>query len=173
MTEAEQLIAPAAAPEPADALEAALAKELGEDPKSDFVPSVFDYFETDLAIEEEGKWFNDIRKGMNFKMRRLSSKASMAVRDRAITMQRKKSRNGQLTPEDHLKITRLQMAYGVIIDWSGKAMRDREDKPIPFSPQAAHHLLTQMPHLFEELARLAFDLDSFRAGQLTELEGNS
>lgn len=144
-------------------------------PDKDFVPSVFDYFDTDKTAEEQGKWFHDIRLGMNFKMRRLSSKAAQEIYQKAQLRYSRRARNwkGEFSADDNYKIMLETMAYGVITDWSGKAMRGRDDKPIPFTADAAFQLLSKVPHLFEELLHIASKLDSFRVEDQKALEGNS
>lgn len=135
--------------------------------------SVFDIYDTDRAAEENGKWFNNLRPGINMCLRRATSRTAMKVRQRIITKYRKFSRNGEFPAAIQEKIQIEIMAEGIITDWSGAAMRMPDGSPLPYSKQNAVLLLTKAPALRDELTAVATDMDNYRREQAEDALGNS
>ena len=126
--------------------------------------SIFDVCETDTKAEEEGRWFRDIfNDGTNIdvKLRRLSSKASLAARRVLDKTHRKHVKKDGTYPDDiAMKVLILQMAEGVIVDWDG--INDNDKKPIACMPATAEMLLTRLTKFRETIVMLASQLDNFR-----------
>lgn len=125
--------------------------------------SIFDLVETDTNAEEDGRWFTDIfgdGSNVDVKLRSLTSKTSMKVRRNLDKGYRKHMKGGAYSDDIATKILVEQLAYGVIVDWRG--ILDRDKKPIPFTPEGASALLTQLRRFMEILTQMAGTLDNFR-----------
>ena len=136
--------------------------------------SIFDIAETDLAAEENGRWFNDIfdnETNVNVKLRRLSSKASMLVRRRLDKKYRHKmDAKGEYDDDFGLEVVTEQIANGVIVDWSGLVDNDGQD--IPFSPATAHKLLRMLPSFRDAVVVLCNNMENYRKNRKDEAVKN-
>lgn len=153
----------------ADGATAPPAPEVDEDE----VPSIFEYYTTDVESEENGKWFEELQPGFSIKLRRVTSKAYLQARRRILKHNRKFARNGLFSPEQQERMLIEAMAEGLIADWRGPAMRDLEGNALPYSKEAAVMLLTKMPALRQEVIVICGTIDNFRVEAREALEGNS
>ena len=83
--------------------------------------SIFDICETDTTAEENGRWFKDLFEdgtGINVKLRRMTSTASMNARRRLDKQNRgKMNKKGEYDSETGMRVLIEQVAEGVIADW--------------------------------------------------------
>lgn len=125
--------------------------------------SIYDAFQTDMDAEQEGKWFYDIlgdESGIDVKLRRFTSKASIKARQRITTLYRKFAKKNKFSDEMQDKIITEQMAEAIVVDWKG--VLDSDGTEIPYSKDAALLLLTKLPNLRIALMQMAIDMDNFR-----------
>lgn len=142
------------------------------DKTADLPVSIFDVFETDTNAEEDGRWFDGFGSGgISVKLRRLSSKKAMAVRQRLNRRYRSSAKNGVLPAEIQDKIILSTLAEGCFVDWKGIYARD--GKPIEFSPEAAYELLSKLPNFRNAVYTVCDQLDFWRTEEQTEVVGNS
>jgi hypothetical protein len=138
----------------------------------DVIPaeSIYDMFETDPELEENGKWFQ-IKGEAHIKLRRATSKISVAVSER---IQRAwTSANGTKEPSDvdaEVMLCR-QLADGMIVDWEG--IRDRDGVEIPFSSQAAYSLIRAIAQVRTSIAGIVVNMEEFKNRELWDIEKNS
>lgn len=135
--------------------------------------SIFDICETDTTAEEEGRWFNDIfddETGIDVKLRRLTSKKSLAVRRRLEKQYRSKAVKGKFPEEVAIQITVEQVAEAVIVGWKG--IVDRDGSVIPFSKENALRLMQALPAFRDLIIMKANALDNFRIEDRAEAEKN-
>jgi hypothetical protein len=134
--------------------------------------SIFDVFETDISAEEEGRWFDGFgAEGIRIKLRRLSSRKAMAVRQRLARRYRSSAKNGVLPQDIQDTILRTTVAEGCFVDWEG--INDRSGKPIKFSPEAALELMTKLPNFAKAVTHVCDQLEFWRAEEQAAVEGNS
>lgn len=125
--------------------------------------SIFDLAETDASAEEDGRWFKDVygdETNIDFKLRRMTSKASMKARRNLEKGYRKHLKNGVYPDDIAIDILTEHLAKGVVVDWKG--LFDREGNAIEYSPEAALALLKKLPTLRDMIAVMAQNLDNFR-----------
>lgn len=136
--------------------------------------SIFDICETDTVAEENGRWFNDVfedTSGIDVKLRRMTSKASMEARRRLDKQYRgKMNKKGEYDMDFGMKVLVEQMAEGVIVDWRG--IYDRDGKEIKFSKEKAIELMTKLPTFRDTILINAQELDNFRIEEREDAEKN-
>jgi hypothetical protein len=100
-------------------------------------------FRADEDAEENGKW-TTIAEGVEFKIRRLRSKAVSKARDKIYGPferamgPRKKDLPESVEQECTIKL----LATAVVVDWRGDGMVDDSGAPIPFSVDNATEILS-------------------------------
>lgn len=137
--------------------------------------SVFDVFETDSSAEESGRWFDLFgdRGDGEIRLRGFTSKASMNTRKRLeAVFRRQQSADGSYSTEVMNVIICQQLADAIIVDWRGKAWREKDGTPLPFSKENALRLVTLSTYLRNRVAALAGDMDSFRYAAQEEITKN-
>lgn len=136
--------------------------------------SIFEMFETDLAAEENGRWM-DIAPNVSFKLRRFGAVKSVQARDRAEKIVRKNSgrREGELTAAQNLEISTVQLAKGILVDWSGTGLRENDGTPIAFSEEAAYLVCKRLPHVTIAALALSLDMENYRIEETKETVKNS
>ena len=58
------------------------------------------------------------------------------------------------------------------VTWRGEAMVDSAGAPLPFSPEAADQLLSDLPELRDEIIGASIQLDTFRKEDDETTKGN-
>lgn len=154
-----------------DKLDTAEVAVVPED-EEDFVPSIFDQYETDQDAEENGKWFRDVRPGISLKLRRATSRKAMEARRRVIQRYRKLAKDGQFSKEIQDQILIHTMAEGVIVDWEGAAFRMPDNSPLPYSRKNAIYVLSKARGMRDEIVAIATDMDNFRVEAQEAVAGN-
>lgn len=126
--------------------------------------SIFDLAETDLAAEENGRWFKDIfdnESDVDVCLRRLSSKASMLVRRRLDKKYRHKTDSkGEYDEDFAVDVMTEQMAHGVVVDWRG--IVDNDGKDIPCTPENALKLFRALPAFRDAVIMLCNNMENYR-----------
>ena len=124
-------------------------------------------------LEEEGVWF-PMGPDIQFKIRRMRSKAVDRARDRIYGPHERAMRGKELPDELELELTKRLLSQAVVVDWKGKGMVDDHDQPYPFSPDNCYDLLSD-PDLGKDLRgtiiAASMDAEIFRPDEGTE--GNS
>lgn len=135
--------------------------------------SIFDHFATDIAAEEEGKWFG-ISPNAEIKLAALTSKrAEKARRDierRYASYLRLKT---GAPPEIMREIAAYTIAHGCVVDWRGSDWTDAKGKPLPCTPENVLSLFEQLPKLRDVIAGMLTDDDAYKVERVEESEGNS
>jgi hypothetical protein len=137
------------------------------------VKSVFDLYATNSDDEENGRWFSSFGPGLEFKVRRYSSKKAQAVRTALEKPYLRTSRNNTLSNDIQEEILLKHLAEGVVVDWRGPALVDKTGAPMAFSPKAAYTLFKQLPDLARDIVLVSVDMDRFKDEHVTAMEGNS
>jgi len=136
------------------------------------VVSIFDFYDTDINEEEEGRWFENIIPGASFKLRRFTAKAVNNERNRLQLAFRKYANKDGSFPENiSTRIVNEQMGV-IIADWRGDALVDRDGSPLVYSPEKAKALAAQLPNLRTQLLLISMDMASYRTTDRKEIEGN-
>lgn len=131
--------------------------------------SIYNIFETNEDLEENGKWFT-VKGDAKIRLRRFTSTKSINVRARIDRAWREANGKKKPSDEDHIIMLNRQLADGVVVDW--KNFMDRDGQPIEFSPQAAFKLLTAMPNLQNAISIVTLDMDNFKAEEREEVVKN-
>jgi hypothetical protein len=126
--------------------------------------SFFKRYKTDQTLEENGVWV-DLGEDVHVLVGRLTSKRTREVRRR---LMKKYESMREMPPSLEDQINIQVMAESVLLDWRG--VTDENNKPIPYSRDAAIKLLTELSDFRDEVAGASMRRDIFRA---EELEGNS
>jgi hypothetical protein len=135
--------------------------------------NIFDLFETDVDAEENGKWFEDIMQdgsNLGIKVRCMTSQAAIKNLTRLMAQNKKHMVKGKLPEEIDKKILIQHLASTILIGWKG--VKGKDNKPIPYSTEAAELILTKLPRFREAVVRLAQQLDAFKAETQDEVAGN-
>ena len=136
--------------------------------------SIYDLCETDTEAEENGRWFKDLfddGNNINVKLRRMSSKASIAVRRRLEKQFKSHQKRDGTFPDDvGTKMIVLQLAHAIIVDWEN--IIDRTGEDIPFSPEHAITLLTRLPTFRDTLIAFSLEMDNFRVEDVEDAVKN-
>lgn len=143
--------------------------------EADLGLSIYDMFETDTSAEETGRWFDIFGERADgwIQLRALSSKLSLSVHRRlAAQFRRQMGADGNYPIDVQMTMLTRQLAEGVIMDWKGKAWRDKSGAPLAYSPANALTVMTDMPHIRTKVVNLAADLDSFRHADKAAAVGN-
>lgn len=103
----------------------------------------FSDFRKDEEAEENGKWAV-ITDGVEFKIRRMRSKAVVKARERIYGPYERAmgARKKDLPEQVENQCTVNLLSEAVLVDWRGEGMVDDDGKTIPFSPDAAKKLLS-------------------------------
>jgi hypothetical protein len=135
--------------------------------------SIFEVYETNLTEEEEGRWFNNIIPGADFKLRRFTAKPVQAMRNKLQLAFSKHAdkKTGEYPEHISVRIVNEQMG-AIIADWRGAAIVDRDGVPLVYSPDAAKALMDQLPNLRTQLLMISMDMANFRTAERQEIEGN-
>lgn len=126
---------------------------------------------TDEDKQENGVWY-DVENGVSFKVRRISSKASIKARKESEAKYTVNLRNAKLSDDQMEEIALHQLAFGILSDWKG-IMQDSKEKDedgnfiqeeIVFSPETAKELLRDedLAELRLELVQISFERDNFK-----------
>lgn len=120
----------------------------------------FKTFAADAASEEEGKWA-PIVEGVEFKIRRLRSKAVQEAQRKIYGPHERAMRGKDLPDAIETMCTIRLLSEAVIVDWRGDEMKDEKGKPVPFSPETCAELLSD-PETGRDLRAtvLSFTADS-------------
>lgn len=101
----------------------------------------------DIAVDagraEEGAWVENIpdMEGLRLKVRGSNNRDWRRLQQKLIqAVPRKRRMSGNLDPEDTDRITNLCMLNTSLLDWDG--LDGDDDKPLPYSREAAEKLLT-------------------------------
>lgn len=135
--------------------------------------SIFEVYETNLTEEEEGRWFNNIIPGADFKLRRFTAKAVQSVRNKLQLAFSKHAdkKTGEYPEHISARIVNEQMG-AIIVGWRGPAIVDRDGEPLVYTPDAAKALMEQLPNLRTQLLMISMDMANFRTAERQEIEGN-
>lgn len=131
-------------------------------------------FATDKHLEEEGAWVevNGIY-GLEIKVRRLKSEASMKASERLMTEllgEGKIRKPDDIKPDQMREVMRRQIAEAVLIDW--KNLRDAETgDEIAYSEEMAYDLL-EYGDFFDFVYQAASERDAFKERSDKDAEGN-
>lgn len=98
-------------------------------------------FRTDEDAEENGKWAT-IAEGVEFKLRRLRSKAVNKARERIYGPYERAmgARKKELPEAIEVQCTINLLAEAVVVDWRGDGMVDDDGNSIPFSVDVAKEI---------------------------------
>lgn len=134
--------------------------------------SIFDALGTDVTAEEEGRWFEDFAgvDRMAFKLRRMTSKKSMAVRRRLELDYRKHRKNGKFPDDIADEMLAVMLGEGVVMDWKG--VIDPDGKEILYSPAASVELIRKLPVLKLTVQMAAMDIDHWRTDASEDIAKN-
>lgn len=97
-------------------------------------------FKSYAQIEEEGVWC-DIAPGVQWKIRRMRSKAVERARERIYGPHERAMRGKDLPDELETELTKRLMSQCLVVDWRGKGMVDDNDQPIPFNADNCYEIL--------------------------------
>ncbi|QJA43170.1 hypothetical protein [Phaeobacter phage MD18] len=142
--------------------------------KPKFKTNIHAIFQTDSTLEEDGAWVEvNGFYGLNIKVRRLRSEASMKAYERIVveTFGEGKLRTpNDINKDQSLEILKRQLAEAVLIDW--KNLRDTETgEEIPYSVETALELM-EITDFREFVYQAASERDTFRGKADAEAEGN-
>lgn len=118
-------------------------------------------FRGDKDAAENGRWF-PIGGGAEFKIRSARSKAVQEARERIYGPYDRTLRgHAKLPKELSDRLSRQLAAEGMLADWKG--VFGEEDKPIPYSVEAAMNAFEQFEELIEIVVQTSLESELFRA----------
>ena len=126
-------------------------------------------YKTDKDAESEGVW-EDIGEGFRVKVARSNNPHHQRVAENLMRPYRRQIANGSLSNDKLTEITVKAMSEALLLDWEGLEI---DDKPVPYSRETAHKLLTEYKDFREEVAELAQSIELFRSSEIEEAEKNS
>lgn len=126
-------------------------------------------YQTDKDAESEGVW-EDIGEGFRVKVARSNNPHHQRVAENLMRPYRRQIANGSLSNDKMTEITVKAMSEALLLDWEGLEI---DDKPVPYSRETAHKLLTEYKDFREEVAELAQSIELFRSSEIEEAEKNS
>lgn len=134
------------------------------------IPSIYTLMGSNESDSENGKWFV-IAPGVEIKIRRYDAKVSRKVHESLFApYQRMQKFGGNIPVEIQEELGTLHAARGLIADWKGFV--DRDQKEIPYTPEAAEKLLRELVDLRNMVAALSLDIKNFRDEAKEEIVGN-
>lgn len=127
-------------------------------------PSIWDMFETDEAAEEEGRWFNNVMgPGNDVKIRRMTSKVVALGRQEIDKRFRKLAKaDGSYDETTSLRVVCEQIGRYMIADWRGPAFRNKDNTPMPYSPEAAIEVMMKLKDPRIIVLTISQDMDNYR-----------
>jgi hypothetical protein len=100
-----------------------------------------DAFTSHEEIEESGVW-TTIAPGVEWKIRRMRSKAVERAKDR-LYGPHELAMNGKKIPDAlEIELTKKLMSQALVVDWRGEGMVDDSGNPIPFTAANAFEILS-------------------------------
>lgn len=110
-------------------------------------------------IEEAGVWC-PIAPGVEFKIRRMRSKAVERAKERLYGPHEKAMRGKDLPDALEIDLTKRLLSQAVIVDWRGEGMVDDNKQPIPFNAENCYAVLSD-PETSKDLRGtvIAFAMD--------------
>lgn len=136
--------------------------------------SIWDMYETDLAKETEGFWYN-VNKRISVKMARAGG-ANLSFTKAMEEKTREHRKRGGALEGDNMdielvtEIMKETFAEIIILDWKGITTKD--GKKIAFSVAAAKRLIADLPDLYAELRDAAGAAANFRVEEIRADVGN-
>lgn len=129
--------------------------------------SIFGTFGVSNEDAENGKWFS-LGGGVEFKIRRFTSRASIDYRLSIQPDFVAKANEDDLSDDEQMDIIQHQLAYAIIVDWKGVYGEEVDENgelvEIPFSPDNAYELITdeRMGELLEKIVEISLAVDNYR-----------
>lgn len=124
--------------------------------------SIYELFETDAAMEQEGVWINYEDFG-KFLVARAggANKAYQKVLEKELRPHRKmlKKRKGAIPVDIVEAAVKVAFIETVLLDWQD--IKTRKGKAIKFSKENAVKLFDDLPALYEDLRDQSMDHDTF------------
>lgn len=137
------------------------------------IPSIFDQYETDVAEQEDGRWFRNIGIGIDMKLRRYTARAATNKMQQLQMAYRNKADKKGTLPLDVAEALMTEfLATAIIVDWDGPAFKDREGNPLPYSVETARMLLNKLPELRNDVVIISSNIENFRVRDREAVEGN-
>lgn len=125
-------------------------------------------YATNRIEEEEGKWFDTFGGEVQLKMRRFSSKKSIAIRTELEAPLKKKYKNTPVPMEENEKLALDHFCEGVLLDWKGMKENGID---VPFSISKAKEIMNTYPDFFREALLECIDIASFRDEKKKDVMG--
>lgn len=133
--------------------------------------SIYDIFETDAELEEDGMWVTYTPE-IRFKIRRANSEQAQKVMRKLMAPYKSITRSGRDLPRGVSEdLERQWVAQAILVDWAG--VTDRDGKELPFSVDKAMKVLAELPDMRREIANLSGEAETFRRQQLEDDAKNS
>lgn len=98
-------------------------------------------FKSFEQLEEEGVWCT-IAQGVEWKIRRMRSKAVERAKDRIYGPHERAMRGKDLPDQLETELTKRLLSQAVVVDWRGPGMVDDSGVAIPFSSDACFEILS-------------------------------
>lgn len=128
-------------------------------------------FKTNQSLEQDGIW-QDVADGLRIKVARIGNPRYKAYVRRMGKAQMSMARaTGDMDLDVLDALTVKALAKFVLLDWEG--LEDDEGTAIPFSPEKAHELLTDVPDFRALVEGYAGNAQLFRDQELDETVENS
>ena len=137
-------------------------------------PGIYARYETDTDAEANGKWITDeFGPDIQLKIRRFNCPAASKARNDAFRPLLKVYGRMDKIPEALSEEIGLKLLADVIVtDWRGAGLVDKAGNPIPFSPEAALKLFTDLPDFAREVTLVSIAADNFRKENKDEVAKN-
>ena len=138
--------------------------------------SIYELFETDMAMEVEGFW-HKVNKMISIKLARSggSNLAFATAMEKKTRQHRKRGgafEGDEVDVELATELMKEAFAETIMLDWKGKGVVNKAKKQIPFSVASAKKLLDDLPDLFNELREAAGQAANYRLEDIKDDAGN-
>lgn len=137
-------------------------------------PGIYARYETDTDAEANGKWFTEeFGPDIQLKIRRFNAPAVAKARNAAYRPLLKAYGSMDKIPDEtHEEVGAKLLAEFVVTDWRGSGLVDRAGNEIPFSPEQALKLFTDLPDFAREVTLVSIAADNFRKETKEEIAKN-
>lgn len=136
--------------------------------------SLYDTYETDLNLEENGVWI-ELSSDMEVKIAALGNKNHLSVMEKMFAPYKSQRRRKTLDPKIEEDIHIKAIAKAVLLDWRGEGFKDRDGNPLPYSFENAYNLLSneKLKRFKADIIFLSQEAETFKQQEMEEAVKNS
>lgn len=135
--------------------------------------SLYSSYQTDTTVENDGRWVNTFRDGIELKLRSTASKPARDAQRKIDKRNRRFLMAGDTVPAEIQDQNEAEMACAVVVDW--KNVTDADDQPIICTDATKRQIFSDasLREFRQQVIGAAHTADNFRKAEQAADMGNS